>query len=386
MEQAVVVVSAVRTPLGRRDGGFSQVHPTVLLGSVQRAAIDRMGMDPGLVGQVIGGIVAQVGEQSFNATRTAWLAQGLPQTVAATTVDAQCGSSQQALTLATGLIASGITDVAMACGVESMSRLPIGSNFRKDFGLGRPVPKAYREHYEFLNQFQAAERIAATYGIDRDRADERGLLSQERAAHAWAEGRFDSQLSRAALTCEDGSVVTVQKDEGLRVTDMATLSGLKPVMPGGIHTAGSASQISDGASAVLLMRESRAQQLGVTPLARVVDSVTLGVDPVMMLLGPHAAVPMLLDRTGVAVGDLDLVEINEAFASVVLSFEDELKVDAERVNPNGGAIALGHPLGATGCVLVTKVVHELARTGARYGLVTMCCGGGLGTATILERL
>jgi acetyl-CoA C-acetyltransferase len=167
---------------------------------------------------------------------------------------------------------------------------------------------------------------------------------------------------------------------------MATLSGLKPVMPGGIHTAGSASQISDGASAVLLMRESRAQQLGVTPLARVVDSVTLGVDPVMMLLGPHAAVPMLLDRTGVAVGDLDLVEINEAFASVVLSFEDELKVDPERVNPNGGAIALGHPLGATGCVLVTKVVHELARSGARYGLVTMCCGGGLGTATILERL
>jgi len=381
-----VAVAAVRTAIGRRGGGLSQVHPARLLGAVQRAALDRAGIDPASVGQVIGGVVTQVGEQAYDLARTAWLAEGLPHEVPASTVDAQCGSSQQALTLGAGMVGSGITDVVLACGVESMSRIPIGSNYGKDLGLGRPVPREYRRHYEFLNQFQAAERIAERYGIDRDRADQFGCLSQQRAAAAWAEGRFDGQLVTAAGATEDGEPVSLARDEGLRETSPEQLAGLKAVIPGGIHTAGSASQISDGASAVLLMTEDRAARLGLTPLARVVDSLLVGVDPVMMLLGPHAAVPVLLERNGLTLDDIGVTEVNEAFASIVLSFADEVKADPEKINPNGGAIALGHPLGATGCVLTTKAVHELTRTGSRYGLVTMCCGGGLGTATLLERL
>jgi acetyl-CoA C-acetyltransferase len=386
MEKSVVLVAAVRTAIGRRDGGLSQVHPGRLLGAVQRAALERAGVEPALVSQVIGGVVSQAGEQAYNLTRTAWLAEGLPQEVPASTVDAQCGSSQQALTLGAGLVGSGIAGVVLACGVESMSRIPIGSNYGKDLGLGRPVPREYRTHYEFLNQFQAAERIAGQYGIDRDRADQFGLLSQQRAAAAWADGRFDGQVVTGAGATEDGEPVSLARDEGLRETSMEKLAGLKPVIPGGIHTAGSAAQISDGASAVLLMTSGRAGELGLVPLARVVDSLLVGVDPVMMLLGPHAAVPVLLERNGLALDDIGVIEINEAFASIVLSFADELKADLGKVNPNGGAIALGHPLGATGGVLITKAVHELTRTGSRYGLVTMCCGGGLGTATLLERL
>jgi acetyl-CoA C-acetyltransferase len=386
VDKSVVVAAAVRTAIGRRDGGLSRVHPGRLLGAVQRAALQRAGVEPALVGQVIGGVVSQVGEQAYNLTRTAWLAEGLPREVPASTVDAQCGSSQQALTLGAGLVGSGIADVVLACGVESMSRIPIGSNYGKDLGLGRPVPREYRTHYEFLNQFQAAERIAGQYGIDRDRADQFGLLSQQRAAAAWADGRFDGQVVTGAGATEDGEPVSLARDEGLRETSVEKLAGLKPVIPGGIHTAGSAAQISDGASAVLLMTSGRAGELGLVPLARVVDSLLVGVDPVMMLLGPHAAVPVLLERNGLALDDIGVIEINEAFASIVLSFADELKADPGKVNPNGGAIALGHPLGATGCVLITKAAHELTRTGSRYGLVTMCCGGGLGTATLLERL
>jgi acetyl-CoA C-acetyltransferase len=386
MEKSVVAVAAVRTAIGRRGGALSKVHPARLLGAVQRAALDRSGVDPASVGQVIGGVVTQVGEQAYDLTRTAWLSEGLPQEVPASTVDAQCGSSQQALTLGAGLVGAGITDVVLACGVESMSRIPIGSNYGKDLGLGRPVPKEYRRHYEFLNQFQAAERIAERYGIDRDRADQFGCLSQQRAAAAWAQRRFDGQLVPAVGATEDGEPVFLARDEGLRETSPEQLAGLKPVIPGGIHTAGSASQISDGASAVLLMTEDRAAHLGLIPLARVVDSLLVGVDPVMMLLGPHAAVPVLLERNSLTLDDISVIEVNEAFASVVLSFADEVKADPEKINPNGGAIALGHPLGATGCVLTTKAVHELTRAGGRYGLVTMCCGGGLGTATLLERL
>ena len=382
MDKSVVVVKAVRTTVGRRNGGWSAVHPARLLGAVQRAVLD--GADPAVVGQVLGGTVTEVGEQSFNVTRTAWLAEGLPQQVPATTVDAQCGSSQQAFTLAAGLIGAGITDVAIACGVESMSRVPIGVNFGKD--LGRPLPKAYQRHYEFLNQFKSAERIAQRYGIGRDRADEFGYLSQQRAAKAWARGWFDGQVVAGLVETEDGEPVSVARDEGLRETSLDKLAELKPVLPDGIHTAGTSSQISDGASAVLLMTQDRAARLGLTPLARVVDSLLVGVDPVMMLLGPHAAVPALLERNGLALDDIGLIEINEAFASVVVSFADELKADPDVINPNGGAIALGHPLGATGCVLIAKAVHELARTQARFGVVTMCCGGGLGTATLLERL
>jgi acetyl-CoA C-acetyltransferase len=386
MEKSVVVAAAVRTAVGRRNGAYAGVHPARLLGAAQRAVLDGTGVDPAAVGQVIGGTVTQVGEQAYDLARTAWLAEGLPMTVPATTVDAQCGSSQQAFTLASGLVGAGLADIAMACGVESMTRIPIGANYGKSVGLGRPVPKAYRRHYEFLNQFQAAEKIAQRYGVDREAADELGLRSQQRAAAAWSAGRFADQIVTAPVEAEDGELVHLATDEGLRDTSREALAGLKPVLPDGIHTAGSSSQISDGASAVLLMTEDRAASLGITPLARVAESVTVGVDPVMMLLGPHAAVPLLLQRSGIALGDVDLIEINEAFASVILSFIAELKADPDRVNPNGGAIALGHPLGATGGVLITKAAHELARTGARYGLVTMCCGGGLGTATLLERL
>jgi acetyl-CoA C-acetyltransferase len=386
MEKSVVVAAAVRTAVGRRNGAYVGVHPARLLGAAQRAVLDGVGVDPAAVGQVIGGTVMQVGEQAYDLARTAWLAEGLPMTVPATTVDAQCGSSQQAFTLAAGLIGAGLTDIAMACGVESMTRIPIGANYGKSVGLGRPVPKAYRRHYEFLNQFQAAEKIAQRYEVDREAADELGLRSQQRAAAAWSAGRFAGQIVPAPVEAEDGELVQLATDEGLRETSREALAELKPVLPEGIHTAGSSSQISDGASAVLLMTEDRAGSLGITPLARVADSVTVGVDPVMMLLGPHAAVPLLLQRSGIALGDVDLIEINEAFASVILSFIAELNADPDRVNPNGGAIALGHPLGATGGVLITKAAHELVRTGARYGVVTMCCGGGLGTATLLERL
>jgi acetyl-CoA C-acetyltransferase len=266
-----------------------------------------------------------------------------------------------------------------------MTRIPIGASYGKSVGLGRPVPRAYRRHYEFLNQFQAAEKIAERYGIGRERADELGLISQQRAAAAWAGQRFAGQVVTAAIEAEDGELVQLAADEGLRDTSAEALAGLRPVLPDGIHTAGSSSQISDGASAALLMTEDRAAALGIAPLARVADTLAVGVDPVMMLLGPHAAVPLLLERNGLTLDDIALIEINEAFASVVLSFIDELKADPDRVNPNGGAIALGHPLGATGCLLIAKAAHELARSGGRYAIVTMCCGGGLGTATLLER-
>jgi acetyl-CoA C-acetyltransferase len=388
MEKAgnnVVLAAAVRTAVGKRNGTYAGVHPARLLGAAQREVLTTAGLDPVAVGQVIGGTVTQVGEQAYDLARTAWLAEGLPLAVPATTVDAQCGSSQQAFTLAAGLVGAGLSDIVLACGVESMTRIPIGANYGKSVGLGRPVPKAYQRHYEFLNQFQAAEKIAERYGIGRERADELGLISQQRAAAAWAGQRFAGQVVTAAIEAEDGELVQLATDEGLRATSAEALAGLKPVLPEGIHTAGSSSQISDGASAALLMTEDRAAALGINPLARVADTLTVGVDPVMMLLGPHAAVPLLLERNGLSLEDIALIEINEAFASVVLSFIDELKADPDRVNPNGGAIALGHPLGATGCLLIAKAAHELARSGGRYAIVTMCCGGGLGTATLLER-
>jgi acetyl-CoA C-acetyltransferase len=379
MEQ-VLVVDAVRTPVGRRNGALAGVHPAVLLGRVLTELLARTGVEGGQVQQVIAGCVSQVGEQSYNVGRTAWLAAGLPEQVGVSTVDAQCGSSQQAFTLASGLIAGGLADVVIACGVESMSRIPIGSNYKKELGLGRAVPHEYLERYQFLNQFQAAEAIAKKWDTSRERADEFGLLSQQRAAAAWTDNRFGGQIVPV-----ETDTTTVLKDEGLRETSLEALSQLQPVVPDGIHTAGTASQISDGAAAVLLVSERWATQHGLEPKARVVDSMLIGVDPMMMLIGPHEVTPLLLRRNHLAMGDIDLVEINEAFASVVLSWADVVDADLSRVNPNGGAIALGHPLGATGAVLLTKAVHELQRTGGRYALVTMCCGGGLGTGTLLER-
>jgi acetyl-CoA C-acetyltransferase len=313
--------------------------------------------------------------------------------VAATTVDAQCGSSQQATNMATALVAAGVVDVAVAGGVEVMTRVPIGSNSSKKLGLGVPIPKSYFPQYEFTSQFEAAERIADKWGITRSDADAFGLLSQQRAARAWEEGRFDSQVVPvdAPDLDDDGKPVgtthEVTRDEGLRDTTLEGLAGLKAVgRPDGVHTAGSASQISDGAAALLLTTPARAEELSLTPRARVLDTCLVGVDPVMMLTGPIDATQRLLSRTGMNLGDIDLAEVNEAFASVVLAWQREVGADPERTNPNGGAIATGHPLGGTGAILLTKALHELERSDASTALVTMCCGGGLGTGSIIERV
>lgn len=387
----VVIVEAVRTPVGKRNGGLSTLHPVDTLSAVQRAVIDRSGIDPAAVEQVVAGCVSQIGEQAFNVGRTAWLAAGLPLEVAATTVDTQCGSSQQATGLATALVGSGVVDVALACGVEAMSRVPIGSNAKGDFG--RPIPKSYFARYEFTSQFEGAERIADRWGITRDDADEFGFRSQQLAAQAWAEDRFGGQIVAVEAPDVDeegkptGTTHTVSRDEGLRETTREKLASLKPVArEDGVHTAASASQISDGAAALLMMTAEKAAELGLKPRARVVDTCLVGVDPVLMLTGPIDATRRLLGRTGLTIDDIDTFEINEAFASVVLAWAKELEVPMEKVNPNGGAIALGHPLGGTGAVLLTKALHELERTDGRYGLVSMCCGGGLGTGTIIERL
>jgi len=387
----VVVISAVRTPLGRRNGGLSTVHPADLLGTVQRAALDQAGIDPSTIGQVIGGCVSQTGEQTFDIARTAWLGAGLPLSVPATTVDAQCGSSQQATNFAAALIAGGVVDAAVGCGVESMSRVPLGVAVKN--GPGRPIPKTYFEQYEYATQFEAAERIAEKWSITRDDCDRLGLASQERAQRAWSEGRFEREVIPIDAPDVDddgkptGSTHRVERDEGLRDTSLEALAKLKPVArEDGVHTAGTSSQITDGASAVVMTSLARAKELGLTPRARIVDQCLVGVDPVMMLTGPIDATHRLFERTGLSMADIDTVEINEAFASVVLAWAREHAPDMEAVNPNGGAIAIGHPVGATGARLITTALHDLERTDATLGLVTMCCGGGLGTGTIIERL
>ena len=389
----VVIVDAVRTPIGKRNGGLSTMHPGEVLGIVQKAAIDRSGIDPSAVGQVVTGCVSQIGEQAFNIGRTAWLAAGLPINVANTTVDAQCGSSQQATNLATALVKAGVVDVALASGVEIMSRIPIGIAGNKNFGLGVPIPKTYFGRYEMTSQFEGAERIAEKWGITREDTDQWGFTSQQRAAQAWAEDRFGGQYVtvEAPDRNEDGTAAdtthTVNRDEGIRETTLEKLASLKPVArENGVHTAGNSSQISDGAAAVLMMTEERAAELGLKPRARIVDTCNVGVDPVLMLTGPIDATQHLLQRNGLSIDDIDTFEINEAFASVVLAWMKEVGADPAKTNPNGGAIALGHPLGGTGAFLITKALYELERTGGRYGLVSMCCGGGLGTGTLIERL
>ena len=389
----VVIVDAVRTPIGKRNGGLSTMHPAEVLSHVQRAVVERSGVDPADVGQVVGGCVSQVGEQAFNIARTAWLAAGLPLTTAATTVDTQCGSSQQATNLAAALVGSGVVDSAVACGVEAMSRVPIGASGSKALGLGIPIPKTYFEQYEMTSQFEGAERIADKWGITRDDTDRFGFASQQRAARAWEEDRFAGQYItiEAPDLDEDGTPTgtthTVDRDEGLRETTLEKLATLKPVArENGVHTAGNSSQISDGAAALMLMTEDKASALGLAPKARIVDTCLVGTDPVLLLTGPIDATQHLLKRTGMGIDDFDVFEINEAFASVVLAWAKETGADLDKTNPNGGAIALGHPLGGTGAFLLTKALWELERTGGRYGLVSMCCGGGLGTGTIIERL
>ncbi|HMG28443.1 MAG TPA: steroid 3-ketoacyl-CoA thiolase [Acidimicrobiia bacterium] len=387
----VVVVEAARSPLGRRNGALATMHPADLLAAVQRAVVDRSGIDPAEVGQVVAGCVTQTGEQTFNIARTAWLTAGFPIGVGATTVDSQCGSSQQATNLGAALVSSGVVDVVLACGIESMSRVPLGTTVRQ--GPGRPIPKSYFPQYEVTSQFEGAERIADKWGITREECDRFGLASQERAQRAWQEGRFEGEVVPIdAPDLDDegkpaGTTHRVERDEGLRETSLEALAALRPVArEDGVHTAGSSSQITDGAAAVLLMTAAKASELSLRPRARFVDECLVGVDPVLMLTGPIDATRRLFDRTGLAMSDIDTIEINEAFASVVLAWERELKPDMDRVNPNGGAIAIGHPVGATGARLVTTALHELERGDGTLALVTMCCGGGLGTGTILERM
>ena len=389
----VVIVEAVRTPVGRRGGGLSTSHSVDVLGTVQKALFDRTGVDPGEIGQVVGGCVGQVGMQTMNVTRTAWLTAGLPIEVPATTVDAQCGSSQQATNLAYALVASGTVDASVGCGVELMSRVGFGATIPKEPDSGAPVNRNYFAHFEMTSQFEGSERIADHWDITREECDTFGKLSQDRAARAWTEDRFATQIVPVDAPVLDeagkptGETHRVDRDEGLRETTLEALAGLKPSgRENGVHTAGSSSQISDGAGAVLMMTAEKAEELGVEPLARIVDSCLVGSDPEFMLTGPIFATRKLLEENSMSISDIDVVEINEAFASVVLAWEKEVHPDMERVNPNGGAIALGHPLGGTGAILTTKAVHELQRTDTEHALVTMCCGGGLGTGTLLQRL
>jgi acetyl-CoA C-acetyltransferase len=392
----VVIVAAGRSPIGKKNGALSAAHPTELLAQVMIEVLKRGGIAPALVGQVVGGCINKVGAQSMNVTRTAWLTGGGPTDVPCSTIDSQCGSSQFAVNLAASLVASGAEDVVLACGVENMSLLPIGSDAvaGAQAGFGKPITRKYREHFEFTSQFEGAERIATKYGIGREDTDRFGLESQLRAARAIAEGRFDAQLVpvEAPVPNTEGKprtseMRTVVRDEVPRKTSMDALAGLKPVArPDGIHTAGSSSQVADGAAAVLLMNEAKAREMGCQPRARVIETCLVGCDPVLMLEGPIPATRKLLSKNGLGINDIDVFEINEAFASVVLSWARTLEPDMERVNPNGGAIALGHPLGATGCGLVTKALYELERSNSNRALVTMCCGGGLGTGTLLERI
>jgi acetyl-CoA C-acetyltransferase len=387
----VVIVEAVRSPLGRRNGGLSTCHSVDLLGSVQKELFERSGVDPKEVGQVIGGCVGQVGMQTMNVTRNAWLTAGLPLEVASTTVDTQCGSSQQATNLAYSLVASGVVDCAVGCGVELMSRVPMGATIPKEPATGMPVNKNYWKHYEWTSQFDGAGRIAKQWGITREDTDGFAKRSQDLAAAAWASGAFDSQILPidAPDLDEEGKPLEtthrVERDEGLRETTMEGLAKLKSNMPEGVHTAGSSSQISDGAGAILLMTREKADQLGLKPRATIVDTCLVGSDPVFMLTGPIGATQKILSNNDMQMSDIDVVEINEAFASVVLAWAKELKPDMATVNPNGGAIALGHPLGGTGSILITKAVHELERSDKQHALVTMCCGGGLGTGTLIRR-
>lgn len=389
-----VIVDAARTPVGKKMGKLAGAHPTDTLGHVMMKLLERQGVESSAVNQVVGGCINKLAAQGMNVTRTAWLAHGGDIGTPCITIDSQCGSSQEATTLAHSLIASGMAEVVMACGVENMSRLPIGSDaLGREKTMGKPVSKSYFAHHEFTSQFEGSERMADKYGITREDTDAFGLQSQERAARAIAEGRFDSQIIPIEAPEVDqnfektGNVFEVTADEVPRDTSLEALAELKPVArQDGVHTAGTSSQIADGAAAVLMMSAEKARHLGLKPLARIKASALVGCDPVLMLEGPIPATEKLLADTGLNINDVDVFEVNEAFASVVLSWAKTVGADMEKVNPNGGAISLGHPLGATGCFLITKAVHELKRTGSQYGLISMCCGGGLGTGTLVERV
>jgi acetyl-CoA C-acetyltransferase len=385
-----VIVEAVRTPIGRRNGWLSGLKAVEVLRHAQTQVIERAGIDPSMVQEIIGGCVTQAGEQGSNVTRNAWLSTGLDPEVACTTVDAQCGSSQQANHLVAGLIAAGGMDIGIACGIEAMSRVPLGANVRN--GPGHYKTDDYPWDDPPNGQFGAAERIADNRGITRQDLDEFGLWSQQKARVAWDEGRFEREIAPIDAPVVDkegnasGESLRVERDQGLRETTAEGLAQLKPVVEGYKHTAGTSSQISDGAAAVLWMSEEKAQELGIRPRARLLHQLVTGSDPYYLLDGPVVSTRKILDRSGMSMADFDLFEVNEAFAAVVLSWAQVHKPDMDRVNVNGGAIALGHPVGATGSRLVTTALHELERRDAELALIAMCCGGSLGTASILQRL
>lgn len=383
-----VIVEAARTPIGKRNGWLSGLHAEELLGITQRGLLEKAGLDPALVEQAIGGCVTQAGAQAGNITRKAWLSAGLPEATGATTIDAQCGSAQQANHLIAGLIASDAIDIGVACGVETMSVVPLGANV----GTNAGPYHADSWDVDMPNQFEAAERIAKRRGITRADVDALGERSQRNARKAWDEGRFDREvlsLKAPERTKEGeltGYILDVSRDQGLRDTTLESLSALKPVLEGGIHTAGTSSQISDGAAAVLIMDESRARELGLTPRARIKAQALVGAEPSFHLDGPVQATERALAKSGMSLSDIDIVEINEAFASVVLSWAQVHGADLDKVNVNGGAIALGHPVGSTGSRLITTALHELERRDGQTALVTMCAGGAMATGTIIERI
>src|SRR6201989_761637 len=375
-----VIVEAVRTPVGKRGGVLSGVRAAQILDSAQTALIDRAGIAPAEVEQVAGGCVTQAGEQSNNVTRTAWLHAGLPHTAGCLTLDAQCGSAQQAAHVVAGLIAADAIGVGIACGVEAMSRGPLGPAALR--GRPDPAPPAPPPwDTDMRSQYVAAERIAQRRGLSRADTDAFGLRSQTLAQAAWARGRFD----REGVAVKVGPDV-VGRDKGLREPSLEALARLKPVVEGGLHTAGSSSQISDGAAAVLLADADRARQPGLRPPAPALAQCLIGAEPYYHLDGPGQATERVLERSGMTIGDIDLFEVNEAVASIVLSWLAVGGADPDRVNVNGGAIALGHPVGSTGARLLTTALHELERRGAGTALVTMCAGGAMPTATIIERL
>ena len=384
-----VIVDAIRTPLGKRNGKLKDWHPVDLAAETLTALVERTGIDPGVVDDVVMGCVMQVGEQGVNVGRNAVLAAGWPEHVPGTTVDRQCGSSQQAAHFAAQGVIAGAYDVVVAAGVEVMTRVPMGASMAEGkfgFPFGPKITARYADQGGLVPQGISAELIADKWGISREDMDRFGAQSQQRAQRATTEGRFEREI--LPVLGADGARVTA--DEGLRETTMESLAKLKPSFrpeeEGGRVTAGNSSQITDGASAVLIMSEDKAKALGLTPRARFVDFALAGADPRLMLTAPIPATAKVLERWGKGIEALDLVEINEAFASVVLAWEKEFHPDMEKVNPNGGAIALGHPLGCSGTRLMTTLLNELERTGGRFGLQTMCEGGGMANATIIERL
>jgi acetyl-CoA acetyltransferase family protein len=382
----VVIVEAVRTPIGRGHpvkGYFKDTHPNELLGRCYTEVIERAGIEAADIEDVITGCVQQYGEQGFNVGRNAWLQAGLPVETPATTVDRQCGSAQQAVNFGAALIAAGVHDVVIGAGVEHMGHVPMGISFKWVDDVGSPWPPELMERYNLVPQGISAEMIADKWEIPRSELDELAVRSHRLAARATEEGRFERETIAFQV---NGS--TYVADQGIRPdTNLEALAALKPAFKeDGRVTAGNASQISDGAAAILLMDAGKAKELGLAPRARIVDQTTVGVDPVMMLTGPIPATRALLERNGMTMEDVDLIEINEAFASVVAAWKRELDPDMDRVNVNGGAIALGHPLGSTGARLLTTLLHELERSDSEVGLVTMCCGGGLGTGTLIQRI